>query len=577
MDIETSGAVKLFFPNPSLPLVYFEALANSLDAGATEVMIDIDIDSFDSPSTLRVIVSDNGSGFNEDNFLRFKTLLKPRDKYHKGIGRLVFLNYFDQIQVKSSWGENYREFIFKEGFDGVAPISKLEKSQRNTTTLEFFDFVKERIKSYRDIKPDSLKEKIIEHFLPTFDQLRRDGVNFSISLNLKTKEKNEQKEFFDSEVAITQKDLPEFKRVKINDASIDPFASIDMLYHIRQTTEKGSCLTAFNVDGRTIPINLISSSALPPKYACTFIFESEIFHSISDSSRRNCALPEGVSEKALYDRLKYEVGVILEKYIPQIKEKNKNTRSDLENQFPHLYGYFENNTIGLINKDEALTLAQDKFFSSEKEILQSESLNDRTYKKSLELSSRVLTEYVLYREKIIRRMKSMTFENSESEIHNLIVPRYQVYKTGVDSGVYQNNAWLLDDKFMVFRTILSEKRMEEVVREISLESDLVDKGRPDIAMIFSADPYDEASVDVVVVEIKKKTDSEKENQFAINQLLDRAEKLVAHCKKHSAYLVLCSFECKRYLGKAPATAKMGSDVFKGKSFLSGIFNTTSRR
>ena len=30
MDIETSGAIKLFFPNPSLTLVYFEALANAL-------------------------------------------------------------------------------------------------------------------------------------------------------------------------------------------------------------------------------------------------------------------------------------------------------------------------------------------------------------------------------------------------------------------------------------------------------------------------------------------------------------------------------------------------------------------
>ena len=48
-------------------------------------------------------------------------------------------------------------------------------------------------------------------------------------------------------------------------------------------------------------------------------------------------------------------------------------------------------------------------------------------------------------------------------------------------------------------------------------------------MIFSADPADVKAADVVVVEIKKKTDDEKENQYAINQLLDRAVKLVAHC------------------------------------------------
>ena len=48
-------------------------------------------------------------------------------------------------------------------------------------------------------------------------------------------------------------------------------------------------------------------------------------------------------------------------------------------------------------------------------------------------------------------------------------------------------------------------------------------------MIFSADPSVATAVDVVVVEIKKKTDDEKENSYAINQLLDRAQKLVDFC------------------------------------------------
>jgi hypothetical protein len=84
---------------------------------------------------------------------------------------------------------------------------------------------------------------------------------------------------------------------------------------------------------------------------------------------------------------------------------------------------------------------------------------------------------------------------------------------------------------MTFRTILSEKRMSEVINAIRLEGEDVsgEAGRPDIAMIFSADPKDSVPVDVVVIEIKKKTDDEKENQYAINQLLERARKLVEHC------------------------------------------------
>ena len=164
-------------------------------------------------------------------------------------------------------------------------------------------------------------------------------------------------------------------------------------------------------------------------------------------------------------------------------------------------------------------------------MLQCETLTQAAYEKSLELSSRTLTEYILYRDKIIGRMKEMTTDNAESEIHNLIVPRFKEFsKEAMPSEIYQNNAWLLDDKFMVFRTILSEQRMDTVVNAIRLDEECEkDAGRPDIAMIFSADPKDASAVDVVVIEIKKKTDDEKENQYAINQLLDRAVKLAAHC------------------------------------------------
>ncbi|MDY0042985.1 MAG: hypothetical protein RBS57_21950, partial [Desulforhabdus sp.] len=202
-----------------------------------------------------------------------------------------------------------------------------------------------------------------------------------------------------------------------------------------------------------------------------------------------------------------------------------------EEQFPHLLGYFENDTVGLIDRDDALAIAQQRFFRVQKEILQCETLSEAAYEKSLELSSRTLTEYILYRDKMINRMKEMTADNAESDIHNLIAPRFEEFsQAAMPSEIYQNNAWLLDDKFMVFQTILSEKSMDALIKAIRLDEESVgDTGRPDIAMIFSADPAGTAGVDVVVVEIKKKTDEEKDNFYAVNQLLDRARKLVEHC------------------------------------------------
>lgn len=531
MDIETSGAIRLFFPNPSLTLVYFEALANALDAGATEISIDIDVQAFDKPDTLKITVSDNGDGFTDENFERFRKLLRPRDKFHKGIGRLVFLNYFSRVDVTSTRSKWRRTFIFKDGFDGNAPIENLNDEQPAKTTLAFNGFAKDRVKSYDDLKPDVLKPLLIEQFLPTLDARKRDGTAFKISINLKTKESNAQKEFFPHEMVITADDLPSMTKITIQDDSLDAFSTIDMHYHVEPVSGKGSLLVAFSIDGRTIPVNLIPASSFPPGYMGMFLFESEMFHSNADSSRQKLILPENLPIEKLYRVLRREVGKVLADMIPKITEKNEKVKEKFEEQFPHLLGYFENDTVGLIDRDDALEIAQQKFFRAQKQVLQCETLTQAAYEKSLELSSRTLTEYILYRDKIIGRMKEMTTDNAESEIHNLIVPRFKEFsKEAMPSEIYQNNAWLLDDKFMVFRTILSEQRMDTVVNAIRLDEECEkDAGRPDIAMIFSADPKDASAVDVVVIEIKKKTDDEKENQYAINQLLDRAVKLAAHC------------------------------------------------
>ena len=531
MDIETSGAIRLFFPNPSLTLVYFEALANALDAGATEISIDIDVQAFDKPDTLKITVSDNGDGFTDENFERFRKLLRPRDKFHKGIGRLVFLNYFSRVDVTSTRSKWRRTFIFKDGFDGNAPIENLNDEQPAKTTLAFNGFAKDRVKSYDDLKPDVLKPLLIEQFLPTLDARKRDGTAFKISINLKTKESNAQKEFFPHETVITADDLPSMTKITIQDDSLDAFSTIDMHYHVEPVSGKGSLLVAFSIDGRTIPVNLIPASSFPPGYMGMFLFESEMFHSNADSSRQKLILPENLPIEKLYRVLRREVGKVLADMIPKITEKNEKVKEKFEEQFPHLLGYFENDTVGLIDRDDALDIAQQKFFRAQKQVLQCETLTQAAYEKSLELSSRTLTEYILYRDKIIGRMKEMTTDNAESEIHNLIVPRFKEFsKEAMPSEIYQNNAWLLDDKFMVFRTILSEQRMDTVVNAIRLDEECEkDAGRPDIAMIFSADPKNASAVDVVVIEIKKKTDDEKENQYAINQLLDRAVKLAAHC------------------------------------------------
>lgn len=531
MDIETSSAIKFFFPNPSLIQVLYEALANALDAGATEVTIRIEIDGFTAAETLRFTITDNGSGFDNDSFERFCRLLKPRDSDHKGLGRLVYLNYFDRVEVDSTWGDQRRTFLFSEAFKDESITEAVPTPAPQLTKLVFKDFNGKKVKSYDDLKPGALKDRIIEQFLPTLYNRKRRGESFLIRLELKTDEKQDKRDFFTTDETITPDDLPDLKQVSITDPTLDAFDGIEMLYQVKSGMGQRRVLTAASIDGRTIPINLIPSNSIPVDHSVLFLFFSKLFAGTADTARQKLILPDSITEAELRRVLQRELGKVLNEEIEQISERNEETKEKFEDTFPHLLGYFEETTVGLIDKDEALDNAQRRFFKAQKEVLQAEELDDETYEKSLMLSSRSLTEYILYRDKIIRRMKAMNADNTEAEIHNLIVPRYREFKQeGLIEGIYRNNAWLLDDKFMSFQTILSEKRMDDVIDAIRLTEDGIgDDGRPDIAMIFSADPAEVPKVDVVVVEIKRRTNDEKENTNAVNQLLDRAQKLVDYC------------------------------------------------
>ena len=64
------------------------------------------------------------------------------------------------------------------------------------------------------------------------------------------------------------------------------------------------------------------------------------------------------------------------------------------------------------------------------------------------------------------------------------------------SNIYQNNLWLLDDKYMTYNTAMSNKSMKEIVEEISQNiSNEQDRKTPDLAVIFSDSPTNSTLTD----------------------------------------------------------------------------------
>lgn len=524
--IKTDYALKLFFPNSTFAQIYYEAIANALDANATEITICISTTQEIAQKHLKITIRDNGVGFTDTRFERFKES-QETDPFHKGLGRLVYLRYFSQVDVESVYEGKKRVFKYSKQFNGLSEVTDADRKDNPGTTLRFSGFLGERLKAFDDVRPAPLKTKITEHFLPYLDKRKRDCAGFTITIELNVAGSGSNDTLFPAIQKITPADIPEF----ISDTIQDPRlrSDITMRYILEKNSAHRTLLTAVSIDGRTIPLTILEPRALPPASSAIFLFESDLFGT-ADTARQGLTVREG-DPQYLNRVLRRAISAILNENFEEIEQQNTRTRKDFENRFPHLIGYFEETTVGIIDKEEALWSAEKLFFSDQKQILECTTLDDASFEKSLEVSSRTLTEYILYRERIIQRLKSFTGQDRETAIHNLIVPRYKTYgQDGLINWMYRNNAWLLDDKFMSYRTILSEGTMQKLISEITLgEAVVEDDGRPDISIVFSADPAGPEKVDVVVIEIKKKDDDLKENTFAYAQLITRAQALADHC------------------------------------------------
>ena len=299
------------------------------------------------------------------------------------------------------------------------------------------------------------------------------------------------------------------------------------MYSIKKNYEFQTVITSICADGRTIPVDIISGTALPKDYEIIFLLYSDYFDGKTNTSREALTL-EDDNLKLVKKLFRDSVVKILYQEMPNIKQQNEKLVERINSQYPHLQGYFEEQTVGLIDKVKTLDDAQRKFFIAQKEILEANSLTDEQYEKSLELSSRLLTEYILYRDKIIQKLKGINVSNNEGEIHDIIVPKKRrFHKDQIINDIFANNAWILDDRYMSYSVILSDLEMNKLFNEFSEnEKDSTENGRPDIAIIFSNPPSEEIKIDVVIIELKKLGLGLAKKEEVVSQLKQRARALI---------------------------------------------------
>lgn len=524
MEVNVQKAVKMFFSNSSFEMIYSEAFANALDADANEIRINISLPDPTQIQNLNLEISDNGVGFDDCRFGKFSKLFDVEEQSHKGLGRLVYLCYFERVYVESTYqgGTKKRTFTFNDGFNGENTVEEIEPCPCGSS---FFmrGFTGERLYRNDNINPNHIKSLLMENFYMRLYKKRLKNKRIRVFITSHVGDRQDK-------AIVDTDDMPDFSILPL-EHKLDLFNSVDLYYSVRETKEVGKKpITAIAVDDRCHKVAIIDDENLPVGYEMIFLLISESFQGAIDEARQNLTL--SANDLGKIKRLFREgVANIINERFPRIAAANKKQEESLKNTYPHLSGYFRTSDIGFSSHNDILKDAQEQFFKDQREILSATSLSDEQYEKSLTLAARSLAEYILFRQNVISRMKALDNKNIEADLHNLIAPKGSEFKEGeLYKDLYRNNVWVLDDKFMSYCTVLSEAEMSKVIDVITDgEVNDSDNDRPDITLFFSADPTkDNRMLDVVVVELKRLGISPEQNSIVEFQLDTRTQRLAEY-------------------------------------------------
>lgn len=536
MKINLHTAVSRLFPNHSFEMIYIEAIANALDAEATEIIIDINYK--DSKFNSFQII-DNGVGINEARYQRFSNLMDVQDSSHKGQGRLVYLHYFDDIVFDSTYKKDEElvrsTFHFNYNFDESLCNKENVSSGKIGTKISFNSFSKNRIGSREHISATKIKENILSEFLPSFHKMKEIGKNINIIINT----------VVDNEVnneTISIKDIPDFQSITIDKNYLNNISPkllekinpdlfrepLSLYYYIESTTGKSSIVTSFAIDNRAIRVPIIDKDNYIDGIDAVFFIHSKCFDGQVDPTRKELTIDKN-DLKEIKKIFKHKIQDIFESRVPDFYQHQQKEKKYLKEKYPHLIGYISEDDIGFSSKKDILHEARDKFFDDQQEILEKKHLTNDDYKKALELSSRNLAEYIIFRQKQIEKLMSVSTGDIEKEIHDIICPMGDKSKKQT-LNVFRNNAWILDDRFMSFYSSFSNitlnkisKLSEDFFGEKSSSSE-----RPDFLLLFSK-PQDEHAkdreIDIVIFEFKRLNVDKHEKLKASSELVEYASEV----------------------------------------------------
>lgn len=499
-------------------------------------------------------VTDNGNGFNTENytsFLEAYSQLKVK-KGCKGIGRFLWLKAFDKVTVNSTYFENdcWNLRVFDFSLSGVIP-------EQNDKILEIENGIHKTIVSlegfrnpYRDsvaYSLESLAKKLIEHCLPYFitgmcpQIILQDNRGESFNLN----------NYFEK----TYKDSLHQDPMELNGRHYT-------LYHMLLAEGADKHELHLCANNREVKSYMLSNYIPDMKkklvngeesyyyvgYLSGDYLDDAVNTERSDFDFSDGPLfgdtkePEIVETAVGYIRtyLSDELTKVADEKKAQIDMLVKTKRPQyrlLLNRHPEVYDRIP---AGLPEDKLDLELykqqQQWEFDTAKKkhdieEKVKQDATSDPSFQKLFdeycenvtELSRASLAEYVVRRKAVIDLLEHAleADENGkyskESRIHSIICP---MQTTSDEIKLDDMNLWLIDDRLAYHHFLASDKKINTIP---VLESDVdkrMDLAIFDAALSYTADPENINSITIVELKRPQRNDLATEETDPITQVYD---------------------------------------------------------
>lgn len=561
MEVNLTAVVNKF-RNISYLQPMFEAVSNSLEAGANEVVITLNVEANLLDDNVGYMtgfsIFDNGRGFTQESISSFKTLWSSykQELGCKGIGRLTWLKVFENISIESYADGNDVSINFTKNFNEETDITikPSDHLRSSYTNIQFKDVTqnyyrtpsKGTIIDKRELADiDLIRNKLEKHLLVKLTFLKNQGQNFNIKLKAE-----------DKEVNINERNIPELNKqsFEITNTSNTVFP-FDLYYSFVENPDMKYVELHYCANNRAVSKfnENVSFTKVPDNNSVIMLLTSPYLDKMVNDERNEFSIKQEEDEEGDFENisfaeinrtLKQNVDEILSTRYPELNNERESILAECIEEYPYLAKYIREDKSLYPKKLQVIKLAKEKYEAEKlkiksnfKNLLKKKRINEKDLFSSLddvsEMASRELAAYISYRQQIIEAMKKMADndEKIEKMIHNLFMDMRTESVNNEHSKIssYDSNLWLLDDKFLSYTYAASDMEINKIIKYSGIDiKEEID--RPDLAMFYSDAP-DVENLSCVLVEIKPFGINHRKKKIGADQLRDYARTIYKNNNK----------------------------------------------